>query len=74
MVGAELPVAQRELAMLYQTRPSSAPMRLLFEQAARGGDTEAAFQLGEMLRACRRHRRQPHRGMPGRPAAARARR
>ncbi|MYM26782.1 sel1 repeat family protein [Duganella sp. CY15W] len=46
-----LPVAQRELAILYQTRPEQRADALkLFEQSARGGDTEAAFQLGEMLR------------------------
>jgi TPR repeat protein len=46
-----MPVAQRELAILYQTRPEQREQALkLFEQAARGGDVEAAFQLGEMLR------------------------
>jgi TPR repeat protein len=46
-----MPVAQRELAILYQTRPEQRADALkLFEQAARGGDVEAAFQLGEMLR------------------------
>jgi TPR repeat protein len=46
-----LPVAQRELAILYQSRPEQRADALkLFEQAARGGDVEAAFQLGEMLR------------------------
>ena len=46
-----MPVAQRELALLYQTRPGQRAESLkLFEQAARGGDVDAAFQLGEMLR------------------------
>lgn len=46
-----LPVAQRELGLLYQKRPDQRADALrLFEQAARAGDTEAAFQLGEMLR------------------------
>ena len=58
----DLPVAQRELAILYQARPKQRGDALrLFELAARGGDTEAAFQLGEMLRV----------GVPG-VAAARA--
>jgi TPR repeat protein len=59
-----MPVAQRELAILYQSRPRQRDDALKwFEQAARGGDTEAAFQLGEMLRV----------GVPGvraAPAAA----
>ncbi|MRW89464.1 sel1 repeat family protein [Duganella sp. FT80W] len=59
-----LPVAQRELALLYQSRPKQrADAFKLFEQAARGGDSEAAFQLGEMLRAGAP-------GVPGLPAAA----
>ena len=46
-----MPVAQRELGLLYQRRPEQRSDALgLFEQAARSGDTEAAFQLGEMLR------------------------
>lgn len=46
-----LPVAQRELGLLYQARPAQRDAaRKLFEQAARGGDVEAAFALGEMLR------------------------
>jgi TPR repeat protein len=46
-----MPVAQRELGILYQSRPEQRADALkLFEQAARGGDVEAAFQLGEMLR------------------------
>jgi TPR repeat protein len=46
-----MPVAQRELGLLYQRRPEQRADALrLFEQAARAGDTDAAFQLGEMLR------------------------
>jgi len=46
-----LPVAQRELALVYQQRPQQRKDALrLFEQAARGGDIEAAYELGEMLR------------------------
>lgn len=59
-----MPVAQRELALLYQTRPGQRAESLtLFEQAARGGDTDAAFQLGEMLRV-------GVVGVPAAPAAA----
>lgn len=59
-----MPVAQRELAILYQSRPTQRADALkLFEQAARGGDTEAAFQLGEMLRI-------GVLGVPSAPAAA----
>jgi TPR repeat protein len=58
-----MPVAQRELGLLYQTRPTQRAESLkLFEGAARGGDTEAAFQLGEMLRI----------GVAGVPAAPEA--
>src|SRR4051812_6644703 len=47
----QMPVAQRELALLYQSRPKQrAEAMRLFEQAARAGDTEAAFELGEMYR------------------------
>src|SRR5476649_804604 len=46
-----LPVAQRELGLLYRPRPDRRAEALqLFQQAARAGDTEAAFQLGEMYR------------------------
>jgi hypothetical protein len=46
-----LPVAQRELALLYKSRAGERRQAMtLFERAARGGDVEAAFQLGEMLR------------------------
>lgn len=49
--GQDMPVAQRELALLYKTRPAQRAEALTwFERAARGGDVEAAFQLGEMLR------------------------
>lgn len=59
-----LPVAQRELAILYQSRPEQRADALkLFEQAARGGDVEAAFQLGDMLRI-------GVLGVPAAPAAA----
>jgi TPR repeat protein len=52
------PVAQRELALLYRARPAQRGEALrLFERAARAGDSEAAYQLGQMLR-------------PGEPAAA----
>jgi TPR repeat protein len=60
----QMPVAQRELAILYQARPEQRADALkLFEQAARGGDAEAAFQLGEMLRL-------GVLGVPAAPAAA----
>lgn len=59
-----MPVAQRELAIVYQSRPKQRDDALkLFEQAARGGDTEAAFQLAEMLRI-------GVQGVPAAPAAA----
>jgi hypothetical protein len=48
----DLPVAQRELGLLYLTQPAHRSDALsLFETAARGGDAEAAFALGEMLRS-----------------------
>lgn len=48
----DMPVAERELALIYQSRPERrADALTLFEQAARAGDTEAAFELGQMLRA-----------------------
>ncbi|WP_215409338.1 tetratricopeptide repeat protein [Janthinobacterium sp. JC611] len=50
--GQDMPVAERELALIYQPRPERRVEALsLFEQAARAGDTEAAFELGQMLRA-----------------------
>lgn len=46
-----LPVAQRELGLLYQARISQRAQAVqLFEQAAQAGDTEAAFRLAELLR------------------------
>lgn len=46
-----LPVAERELALVYQPRAERRADALrLFEQAARAGDAEAAFELGQMLR------------------------
>jgi TPR repeat protein len=47
----DMPVAQRELALVYQSRPAQRDEAMrLFAQAARAGDTEAAFELGEMDR------------------------
>ncbi|OBV37741.1 tetratricopeptide repeat protein [Janthinobacterium psychrotolerans] len=47
-----MPVAERELALVYQARPARRADALrLFEQAARAGDTEAAYEMGQMLRA-----------------------
>lgn len=47
----QVPVAQRELGLLYLGRPERrTEAQRLFMQAARAGDTEAAFQLGDMLR------------------------
>jgi len=46
-----LPVAQRELGILYESRPRQRDEAMqLLEHAANTGDTEAAFQLAEMLR------------------------
>ena len=46
-----MPVAERELALVYQLRPERRADALrLFEQAARAGDAEAAFEMGQMLR------------------------
>ena len=47
-----MPVAQRELGLLYRSRSSfrAEALRLL-EHSARSGDAEAAYALGEMLRA-----------------------
>lgn len=46
-----MPVAERELALVYQPRLARRADALrLFEQAARAGDTEAAFEMGQMLR------------------------
>jgi hypothetical protein len=47
-----LPVAERELGTLYRKQPErQGAARQLLEHAARAGDAEAAFQLGELLRA-----------------------
>ena len=47
-----LPVAQRELALLYRGRPGTAQeVRQMFAYAAGKGDAEAAFQLAELERA-----------------------
>ncbi len=49
--GKGMPVAERELALVYQARPERRADALrLFEQAARAGDTEAAYEMGQMLR------------------------
>lgn len=46
-----LPVAERELAVLYRGRDGKRDEAIkLFEKAAEAGDAEAAFQLGEMYR------------------------
>lgn len=46
-----LPVAERELGLLYRKRPAMRAQSMqLFEKAARAGDAEAAFQLGDMYR------------------------
>jgi len=46
-----LPVAERELGTLYRKQPErQGAARQLLEHAARAGDAEAAFQLGELLR------------------------
>ncbi|GAB3411768.1 sel1 repeat family protein [Massilia agilis] len=47
-----MPVAQRELALLYRNRPEMAEAAVgLLRQAAQSGDAEAAFQMGELERA-----------------------
>lgn len=45
-----LPVAERELALLYRKRHRDDQARALFLRAARQGDAEAAFALGELER------------------------
>ncbi|WP_075793218.1 tetratricopeptide repeat protein [Massilia putida] len=45
-----LAVAERELALLYQKRHREDQARALFLRAARQGDTESAWQLGELER------------------------
>jgi TPR repeat protein len=55
------PVAERELGILYRAQPARrAEAQQLLLQAARAGDAEAAFQLGELLRVA----------PPGVPASA----
>ncbi|MES2740024.1 MAG: tetratricopeptide repeat protein [Pseudomonadota bacterium] len=62
--AAQLPVAQRELGLLYSKRPGHQVQAMAWcERAARAGDTEAAFQLAELYR-----RDQP--GQASRPALA----
>lgn len=46
----DLPVAQRELALLYRMRHQDDRARGLFLRAARRGDAESAYQLGELER------------------------
>jgi TPR repeat protein len=54
-------VAERELGILYRAQPARrAEAQQLLLQAARAGDAEAAFQLGELLRVA----------PPGVPASA----
>jgi TPR repeat protein len=45
-----MPVAERELALLYLKRHREDQARALFLRAARQGDAEAAFQLAELER------------------------
>nr|WP_308632611.1 sel1 repeat family protein [Massilia sp. YIM B02763] len=45
-----LPVAERELALLYRKRGQQESARGLFERAARQGDAQAAWELGELAR------------------------
>jgi len=45
-----MPVAERELALLYRKRHRDDQARALFLRAARQGDAEAAHQLGELER------------------------
>lgn len=45
-----LPVAQRELGLLYRMRGRQDQARVLFEQAARKADPEASYQMGELDR------------------------
>jgi hypothetical protein len=48
--GDGLPVAERELALLYRKRHRDDQAHALFLRAARQGDTESAWQLGELER------------------------
>ncbi|SDC37958.1 hypothetical protein SAMN05428966_101678 [Massilia sp. PDC64] len=45
-----MPVAERELALLYRKRHRDEQAHALFLRAARQGDTEAAYQLGALER------------------------
>jgi TPR repeat protein len=45
-----MPVAERELALLYRKRHRDEQAHALFLRAARQGDTEAAYQLGTLER------------------------
>jgi len=47
---ADLPVAQRELGLLVRLRHQPDQARVLFLRAARQGDAESAYQLGELER------------------------
>jgi TPR repeat protein len=59
-------VAKRELGMLYQNKtPQRSEAMRLFEEAARAGDAESAFQLAEMYhRAVDGNARQPDKAWP----------
>ncbi|GGY05215.1 hypothetical protein GCM10007386_39870 [Pseudoduganella dura] len=59
-------VAKRELGMLYQNKtPRRGEAMRLFEEAARAGDAESAFQLAEMYhRAAENSGRQPDKAWP----------
>jgi hypothetical protein len=46
-----MPVAERELALLHGMRHQDAQARALFLRAARKGDAEAAYRLGDLERA-----------------------
>lgn len=46
-----LPVAERELALLYRKRHRDDLARALFMRAARQGDAQAAYELGEQERS-----------------------
>jgi hypothetical protein len=45
-----MPVAERELALLYRKRHRDDQARALFLRAARQGDADAAYELGELER------------------------
>jgi TPR repeat protein len=48
--GDGMPVAERELALLYRVRHQEEQARGLFLRAARKGDAEAAYRLGDLER------------------------